>query len=293
MNDVRAFGALFLAVAVVASCSRDRTPATEGKRYELRGHVLDVRRDVGEIRISHDAIDGYMDAMTMSFAVRDRRLLDGRARGDLVRGTLVVTDSDAWLSALRKTGVAPVIEQADASNPAPPFTLLEPGQRVPDVTLTDQDGAPWRPVSLLGKAYALTFTYTRCPLSTFCPMVDRNFKSAQQTIDNRPSLRHRVRLVTVSVDPEYDTPAVLKAHARDTGADLATWTFVTGERTALETFGSAFGLTVMRGEAGAAGITHNLRTVLIAPDGTLVKIYNGSTWTPEELVAGLSAAASR
>jgi protein SCO1/2 len=234
-----------------------------------------------------------MDAMTMSFAVRDRRLLDGRARGDLVRGTLAVTGSDAWVSALERTGTAPVVDDTEPpAGPAPALTLLEPGQPVPDEIFVDQDGKPWRPSSLAGMAYAMTFIYTRCPLPTYCPMMDRNFRSAQQEIAGRPGVRDRVRLVTVSFDPDFDTPVVLKKHAESIGADLSTWVFVTAVPSIVDGFAARFGLSVMRGDREFADITHNLRTAVVAPSGKLVKVYNGNDWTAAQLVADLTTASA-
>jgi protein SCO1/2 len=282
-----------LALSLPAGCRRAGNAAGEPRRFELRGQVIAVRPEIGEIRIRHEAIPGYMDAMTMSFGVKDRRLLEGRRPGDLVRGTLTVTDSDAWLSALERTGTAPVLDETEAAAaPAPAFVLLEPGQPVPDESFVDQNGQPWRPSLLAGRAYALTFVYTRCPLPAYCPLMDRNFRAAQQAVAARPALRDRVRFVTVSFDPDFDTPKVLKAHAESVGADLSAWTFVTARPVVVDAFGARFGLSVMRGDEQFADITHNLRTAVVAPTGKLVKIYNGNEWTPAQLVADLATASA-
>ena len=283
-----------LASVFAAGACRRAAPAEEKTtQYEMRGQVIDVRPEVGEVRIKHEEIPGYMAAMTMSFAVKDRGLLAGRKAGDLVTGTLVVTDTDAWLSTLEKTGEAAVPAEPEESAPAPAFTLLEPGQAVPDEAFTDQDGRPWRPSALQGQAYALSFIYTRCPLPTYCPLMNRNFRAAQQALASRPDVARRVRFVTVSFDPDFDTPAVLKTHATAIGADLSTWTFVTAPREAVDAFASQFGVSVMRDPKTPGEITHNLRTAVVSPAGTIVKIYGGNEWKPAELVADLEAAATR
>jgi protein SCO1/2 len=289
--------AVWLAALVVSLCSTGcrstETAVTMAREYELRGQVIAVRPEIGEIRIKHEAIPGYMDAMTMSFRVKDRRLLDGRARGDLVRGRLMVTNANAWLSALEKTGTDAVIDDAEpASGPAMAFALLEPGQSVPDESFVNQDGKPWRPSSLGGKAFAMTFIYTRCPLPTYCPMMDRNFRAAQQQIAARPAVHDNVRFITVSLDPDFDTPRVMRKHAESIGADLSTWTFVTARPTVVDAFGTKFGLSVMRGDKAFADITHNLRTAIVAPTGKLVKVYNGNDWTAGQLVADLTTASA-
>jgi protein SCO1/2 len=291
----RRFVLLCLAAVLVAAGCRQPDPAEQhAKHYDLRGQVVDVRPDIGEIRLRHEEIPGYMAAMTMSFAVKDRALLAGRKPGDLVSATLVVTDTDAWLSSLEKTGEAPIPpEPDDLSEPAPAFTLLEPGQAVPDEGFTDQDGRPWRPSSMAGKAYALTFIYTRCPLPTYCPLMNRNFRAAQQAVASNPDARARVRFVTVSFDPDHDTPAVLKQHATAIGADLSTWTFATAPRDVVDPFAAKFGVSVIRDPKTPGEITHNLRTAVVSPSGTIVKIYGGNEWTPVQLAADLEGAASR
>ena len=284
--------ALTVALAVFAGACRSAPP--EPKRYELRGQILSLRPDVGEVQIRHEAIPGYMDAMTMSFGVKDRALLQGRAPGDLVRGTLMVTDTDAWLATIEKTGTAPLpAADPETSAPAPVVDLLEPGQQVPDEGFVDQDGKPWRPAALAGKAYALTFIYTRCPLPTYCPLMNRNFRAAQQLVAARGALRDRVRFVTISFDPDFDTPAVLKQFATAIGADLGTWTFLTGERPAIEAFAARFGVSVMREPDSPDSITHNLRTAVVGPTGTIARIHSGNEWTPPQLTADLEAAAAR
>ena len=281
-------------LAVGACGGSPPTPDASAKRYGLTGQVVAVRPEIGEIRIAHDAVPGYMDAMTMSFAVKDRASLTGRQRGDLVRATLVVTETDAWLEDLRKTGFAEVVEPPEeASGPAPAFVLLEPGQPMPDVPLVDQEGRPWSAARLQGRATALTFIYTRCPLPTYCPLMDRHFRSVQRLVASKPGLADRVQLVTVSFDPEFDTPAVLKQHAASLGADLRTWSFLTGRREDVEGLAARFGVSVMRDPAKPNEITHNLRTAVIGPDGRVVTIHGGNEWTPEQLAKDLEAAAAR
>ena len=277
----------------LAACRRAETPPPEEKtvEYALRGQVLAVRPEINEIRIDHEAIPGFMEAMAMSFAVKDPALLQGLARGDLVTGTLVVGTTDAWLSRLQKVGSAPVKDApAEAAAPAPALTLLEPGATVPDQAFTDQDGNPWSPAALRGKAWALGFIYTRCPLPTYCPLIDRQFKAAQQSVAARADLRDRVRFVTVSFDPDYDTPAVLAAHARALEADPALWRFVTAPRDEVDAFAGKFGVSVMR-EADNASITHNLRPAVSSPAGRITAIHSGGEWTPARLVEELAAAA--
>ena len=230
-----------------------------------------------------------MPGMTMAFKVRNRRLLQGRVPGDLVRATLVVQDSDAYLRTLERTGSAPVPPNPSASFP----DLLNPGDPVPDGTFTDETGTPRKLTDWRGQALAVTFIYTRCPVPNFCPLMDQHFKQVQERVAGESDLRGRVHLLSISFDPDYDRPPVLAARARQLGANAAIWTFLTGDRTEIERFASRFGISVIREEGSPQEIVHNLRTAVIDPNGQLVAILGGNEWMPQELVAGLRKALGR
>jgi protein SCO1/2 len=284
---------VLLALLSLGGCRSSSPPAESGRRYEVRGQVLGVRPEIREIRLAHEEIPGYMPAMSMSFGVKDVSLLTGLQRGDLVRATMVVTETDAWLSAIEKAGHGPVAEETEAdaaTTPARPAPdLLEPGQPVPDETFTDQHGRAFHLADTRGTAVALTFIYTRCPLPNFCPRMDRNFLAAQRQIAARAELRDRVQLLSVTFDPAFDTPAVLAQHASSIGADLASWRFLTADQETIDAFATRFGVAIVREVDGRVDITHNLRTAVIAPDGRIAKIFSGTDWTADELVATLAA----
>ena len=269
-------------VAVACACSR----APNAREYELVGQVLSVRSDRSEVVIRHEDIKGLMPGMTMPFKVRNGSLLSGVEPGDLVTATLAVSDVDAHLSTLTRTGHAPIERPAPAAG-AP--VLAEPGQPIADARLVDQRGTPWAFSSLRGHRVAVTFIYTRCPLPDFCPLMDRQFAAVQNEIRRRPALAD-VRLLTVTLDPQFDRPAVLESHARRMGADPVLWSFATGEDAEVTRFAEQFGLYVERSPERPSDITHNLRTAVVDAEGRLVKMHSGNSWTPAELVADLLAA---
>lgn len=287
-NVPRIFPQLVVVVMTVAaaSCAADDRPA-EARQYELSGQILDVRRDAGEVLIKHGDIENFMPGMTMPFKVRDRGLLDQRQPGDLVRATLVVAGTEAWLSSLEKTGSAPIAEPATV--PAAAFvTPLGPGDTVPDVTFTDHLGEPWSLSAWRGSAVAITFMYVRCPLPQFCPMLDRKFAAVQRLVVDDPVLRGRAHLLSVSFDPDADTPARLRAHAEKLDAQPGRWRFVTAPRETVDRFAAHFGVNVIREADGT--ITHNLRTAVIDPDGKVVRVHEGGEWTPTMLADDLRRA---
>ena len=265
-----------------AACARPR-------EYELRGQIIAVDPVRRELTIKHEDIRGFMPGMTMPFRVKDARLIEGRVPGDLVRATLVLEDTSGYLSAIERTGHAPL---ADAAG-RPPSEILQAGDEVPDAAFVDQSGRSVRLSSWSGRVRAVTFVYTRCPLPDFCPLMDRQFAALQRQILLDRDLNGRVHLVSVSIDPSFDTPAVLAAHAKRAGADPELWTFLTGDPAEVNKFASRFGVSITGGQNTPTEIVHNLRTALIDSDGRLVRVFGGNDWTPAQVLAELKRVAVR
>ncbi len=279
---------LFAAVAVVASlagCTRE----PEARRYQLQGQVLAVRPETSEILVKHEDIQGFMPAMTMPYRVKDAGLLKDRVPGDLITATLQVAPELAWLSAITKTGSAPIPEDANTKIPAAAGVhLLKPGDTVPDTTLVDQDDQPLALSAWRGSAVVVTFIYTRCPLPQFCPLMDRRFAEIQSLAGADPALRGKVRLLSISFDPANDRAAVLRAHGAKAGADPTVWRFATAEEVIVDRMAATFGVNVIREQDGT--VTHNLRTMVIGPEGRIVAIHDSNAWSASSLVDELKAA---
>ncbi len=269
------------AVVLVAAC--DREPPV--RQYELTGQILAVDTARNEVLIKHDNIRNFMPAMTMPFTVKDPSLLSGREPGDLVTATLVVGETSAHLSSLTRTGHAK-LETPPVVSDAP--RVLMPGEPVADALLVDQQEKARPFSSFKGHRVAITFMFTRCPLPDFCPLMDRHFAAVQQTIQGAADMRD-VRLISMTLDPEFDTPAVLSRHAARLNADPAVWSFVTGEPKAAADFARQFGIYTERDLGTGANLVHNLRTAIVDADGRMVKVHSGNDWTPADLVADLKA----
>jgi protein SCO1/2 len=285
-------GWLVLVLVLLAGCGsgRDSGPAAGERRFELQGQILAVRPETGEVRIRHGDIKGFMPAMTMTFAVKDRTLVADKAPGDLVTATLVLAGDTAWLSAISRTGAAPL--PADAGTPGIPpaagVTVLQPGSPVADTALTDQDNRPLALSAWRGSAVAITFMYTRCPLAQYCPLLDRRFADVQRLVQADDTLRGRVRLLSVSFDPGADTPAVLRAHAAKVGADPAVWRFATASPEIVDRLAATFGINVIREKDRT--ITHNLRTTVIDARGRVARIFDNNEWSAAEMADALRLA---
>jgi protein SCO1/2 len=264
---------LAAAIGVAAACARVR-------EYELRGQILTVDTARRELTIKHEDIKGFMPGMTMPFKVDDARSLAQRKPGELIRATLVIEDDTGYLKDITSLGQAALTEPP----PPPRVDVLAPGDQVPDNTLLDVDGrahtlAEWR-----GKLLAVTFIYTRCPVPDFCPLMDRRFGEVQRLVAGDAALRGRVRLLSVTFDPEHDTPTVLAAHARKAGADPEVWSFLTGERAELTAFSARFGVTLLPDTTHPLEIVHNLRTAVVDDRGRVIRILNGNEWTAENVI---------
>jgi protein SCO1/2 len=258
-----------------------------GRQYELKGQIVAVDPARQELTIRHQDIPGFMPGMTMAFKVGKPGLMDGRAAGELVTATLIVDDGKAQLRDVARTGFAPVV---DGPHPTRVMDLVDPGDAVRDALLIDQSGSKKRFTEWTGRILAVTFTYTRCPLPNFCPLMDRQFQAVQTQIRDDVSLREGVQLLSISIDPEHDSPAVLAGRAAALGADPAIWHFLTGERAEVESFAAQFGVSVVRDGAPPGEIVHNLRTAIIDGKGRLVTTLSGSEWGPADLVAEIRRA---
>jgi protein SCO1 len=280
---------IVIIVALMAGAAGCSKPADQ-RTYRLQGQVLSLDAP-RKLTIKHEEIKGFMPAMTMPYEVKDEKLLTGLAAGDLINATLVVVSNDAYLATIKKVGQAPLEKPRAQTTTAPAassgFELLKPGEPVPMGAFLDQDGRKRSFESFKGSPVVLTFIYTRCPLPTFCPLMDRHFVTIQNTLKEEAALRS-VHLVTVSFDPSYDTPPVLKKHARILKADLSRWTFLTGDRDEVDKFAMRFGVSIARSMNDPRDITHNLRTAIIDADGRLVKVYTGNDWTPEQVLTDLT-----
>jgi protein SCO1 len=140
-----------------------------------------------------------------------------------------------------------------------------------------------------GQALALTFIFTRCPFPTFCPLMSNNFRKAQDALVASPNAPTNWHLLTISFDPDFDTPEQLKAYAARQHADPTRWDFLTGTLVDITALSEQVGLQFWRDPAG--GINHNLRTVVVDARGRVQKIFIENKWTVEELTAEIVTAA--
>lgn len=280
---------LFFVVVMVSTVPLACKPRATGPelRYPIKGQVVNVDKRGSAVTVAHEAIPGFMDAMTMPFKLKDPSLLDVMADGDRLQATLVVAGARSWLE-----DVVVVSESADTS--ATSANSLEPkaGDQVPDFSLVNQDGKRITLGQYRDRALVVTFIYTRCPLPDYCPLMTEHFIDIEKSLTAEPELHAKTHLLSITVDPEYDTPKVLREYAaRELEAqmksgrpDFAHWELATGGKDEVKRVASFFGMQYWQERDQ---VIHSLRTALVGPGGKLVKLYPGNEWKPQEVIAEL------
>jgi protein SCO1/2 len=281
-----------LVVVALAGChagqkSASGTSATQNfKVYKLRGKVVRTDSAKGEVTLNHEAIPGFMEAMTMPYKLKDPSILSELHPGDVITADVLVSqdpDADVLLD-----HIVVVAQGKPDYKPAVFYHIPAQGDAVPDFKLRNQDGRPVRLGQFKGKTLLITFIYTRCPLPNFCPRVTWNFSQLNKELASNPSLYMKTHLLSVSFDPEHDTPERLRAYgatyigssAKDA---FAHWDFAVPERPVLEEMAKFFDVGITNGPDET--ITHTLSTTVIGPDGRVVRFYPGNEWTVEQLAA--------
>jgi len=278
---------LLAAAGVYPSSADDQTFHS----YPARGVVEQIAPDRHQVTIHHQNIPGYMMEMTMDFPVKDTNELNGISVGDQITFTLVVGQTNDWVENIHRVGHTDKMMSSSMSMPGDTFAKFKPGDKLPDGELITEDGRHMHFSNFRGKAVAFTFFFTRCPLPNYCPLMNRNFEQARALLLSRSDAPTNWELLSISFDPEYDTPQVLSDYAGAyRGTNAAQWLFADATTNTLAHLAPRLGLMVMR---QGDNISHNLRTVVIDPQGRIYRQFNGNEWTAQQLADALMAAAGQ
>jgi len=271
---------LILLIAIAFSGGCRRHDSSNEKRFDLKGKVVAVEPDKHLVTVAHEAIKNYMPGMTMPFMLPDEATLGYLASGDEINATLVVDRSQSWLENVVIT------RQSTDTSPTTGIQEAKEGDEVPDFTMVNQDGKDIRLHNFNGKALLLTFIYTRCPLPEYCNLMSTNFADVDRALEKQPDVYSKTHLLSITIDPEYDTPKVLRSYGaahteRYENETFAHWDFATGTKDQIKGVAQFFGLRYFQGNDQ---IVHGLRTVIVGPNGKVVKVYRDNQWKPEEVV---------
>jgi protein SCO1/2 len=289
-----------LAAAVVAGCHSSPKPEPQGsaapafKVYKLRGKVVSTNPATGEVTVDHEAIPGFMEAMTMPYKLKDPSILSELHPGDTITADVLVSqnpDADILLD-----HIVVIAQGKPDYKPTVFYHVPTPGDAVPDFKLHNQDGRDLHLDQFRGKTLLLTFIYTRCPSPNFCPLVTHNFAVIDRQLAANPALYAKTHLLCVSFDPEHDTPARLRAYgAQYIGSDakgaFVHWDFAVPSQSELLEMAKFFDVGITHGANDT--ITHTLSTTLIDAHGKVAQFYPGNEWTPDQVVADVRKTAAR
>jgi protein SCO1/2 len=281
---------LFLiAATVLAMTACSKPPASSGsqeKRHPLTGEVMSVDVEKTLLRVKHDEIKGYMPAMVMDFAVSlgDAKLAKP---GQRIRAELVeLGDGEFRLEKIWPASAAEVAKIAAAANALTQETVAfgrgayrEIGERAPQFALFDQEGRVVESQRFRGKQVMLNFIFTRCPVAKMCPAAVARFQQTQKLA--REAGVADLELISFSLDPEYDTPGILKEYVIQRGIDTSNYSFLTGPQMAIKSLLQQFGILIeMQGDL----LNHTAATLLLDETGRIIHRADGSEWDAKEFV---------
>jgi protein SCO1/2 len=256
------------------------------KRYPIQAEVISTDAARKLITVKHGDIPGLMPAMTMTYQVAEPKQIETLQPGDKIAADLVVSESKGRLEK-----IVPVGKGNGKTSPGTTQRIPEKGDGVPDIALVNQDGKVIHFGNYRGKVLLVTFIYTRCPLPDFCPRMNENFRAVQKLLQEIPDATEHMEFLSVSFDPEHDTPAVLKHYAslyekHAPGEKSFDWQFTVPAAKDLPELARFFGLVY---QPGQAQIVHSLSTTVIGTDGKVEKWYSDNEWTPAEAAQAISS----
>jgi protein SCO1/2 len=275
---------IFLAIAVCLGAGQ----AWATERYPVTGLILKIDRPHQTFVASCAAIPGYMEAMVMPFAVRDQKLLNGLEPSMHVEFTLVVEENDSYAEDVRVHSYQSLeqepllvrrlqlLENLDKTNPA--MSALALGQPVPDFALIDQTKRRITLSQFANKVVAITFIYTSCPLPNYCFRLSNNFGRLQKRFADQ--MGRDLVLLSITIDPVHDLPAVMAKYAETWKADPNSWHFLTGSLSEVKQVCRGFGVNYWPDEGA---LTHSLHTAVIDRQGKLAANFEGNEFTAEQL----------
>jgi protein SCO1/2 len=284
---------IFALLLLAAGCKPEKpAPVAEtvpAKTYDVRGIVRGIAPDRHEATIQHEAIPGFMGAMTMAFIVKATNELNGIAPNDEITFKLAVTENDSWIEGVRFVShhIAAVTNHEFVFHAA--TQELKVGDVLPDSELTAEDGAKIHFSNFRGRAVAFTFFFTSCPLPEFCPRMNKNFFEARKILQADTKAPMNWQMLSISFDPSFDTPQMLAGFGNFyRGGDTNRWLFTVASTNTLAGLAPKVDLQFWR-EGGS--ISHNLRTVVLDTNGKIARQLDGNDWTPQELADAIRDAA--
>ncbi len=257
-------------------------------QYPMKGMVLGKSAQTNQIILQQGEIPGFMPATDATYTLKNAAVFSKLAPGDQITADVVVP---ADLSSNQLINIKVV------SQPSHPMTLAElpphqllVGENVPGTPMVNQDGKPTSLTDFRGKAVLITFVDTQC--TDDCPIITHLFAEIDQELAKHPKAYAGSDLITISIDPAHDTPAVLHAYGlkylNGKASGFQHWQFVHMTPTNLKRLATDFGVSYRQAKGD---IEHTMDISLIGPDNTLQQSWSGDDWDPKIISRAVEAAA--
>jgi protein SCO1/2 len=269
--------------------SNAKSDETNEQVFAAKGVVKQVNAPDEIILIQHEAISNYMSAMTMPFKVKDTKALAGLQAGDEISFRLHVTETESWVDQFTKIGTVSLKENKSPNQPVSETQIVRARNPLLDYKFTNELEQAVSLSDFRGQALAITFFYTRCPLPDYCPRLSKNFQAASQKLESLPGNPVNWHFLSFSFDPEFDTPARLKAYGESYQYDPKHWSFLTGPPDKIAELARQ---SDVKYESDGGLINHNFRTLIIDANGHLQMIFPTSGDLSDEIVAEIVKAAA-
>lgn len=287
-----------MAFAFNMGCHKSTQASAEhgtAKQYHLRGTIMGLEQNKGRVVLNHEAVPGFMEAMTMPYRLEDLSVMSELHPGDRITATLLVDEGPDGPDNARLRDIVVIAQARPDYKPAVQYHVPAIGETVPDFTLLNQSARKISLEEFRGKVVVMTFIYTRCPLADFCPRMSRNFAEIDKALQADPALYAHTHLLSVSFDPKYDTPKVLRSYGgaytgKYVNETFAHWDFAAPSEAELPKMEQFFAVGVTPGEN--ATLQHSLSTVVLDKDGKVAAFWPGNEWTVDEVLAKVKAAAA-
>lgn len=262
------------------------------RSFPIRGKVVSVSGTT--VELDHESVPGFMGAMTMPYQVADASVASELHPGDRLVAKIRVREDPDGFHDPRLDEIVVTAQARPDYKPAVQYHVPQAGDAAPEFKLRNQSGREISLAQFKGKLLLMTFIYTRCNFADFCPRMSRNFAEIDTALAKDPALYAQTHLLSVSFDPAYDTPAVLRSYGgaytgRYTKETFGHWDFAAPSAKELPAMEQFFDVGVTGGKDGPA--SHSLSTVLIGRDGKVIAWYPTNDWKPADVVARIKQAA--
>ena len=288
-----------LAFLVLLPGCRQSTPPTVSKQasaaqtFTIRGRV--VSTDATHVTLDGEDVPGFMEAMTMDYKLADPSVVSELHPGDRITAKVLANKVGDSYGDVRLADIVVIAQARPDYKPPVSYHVPTAGDVVPDFKLLNQSDRTIHLNQFKGKIVLMTFIYTRCQLADFCPRMSHNFADIDKALAADPALYKQTHLISVSFDPTYDTPKVLRSYGgaytgNYTNERFLHWDFAAPTEKELPAMTQFFNVGVTPGDSKS--LTHSLSTVLIGKDGKIIDWYPTNEWKPEEIVAAIKKSAA-